>query len=337
MQRRPATLEDVAAKAGVSRQTASRAVNGKREIRPETRDRVLDAAAALGYEPNTFARGLVTHRSSTIGLVVGDITNPFFPDVSRGVLEEAEQHDLVTLVCNLGFGWDTLKPLRALARRAVDGFIVFPALVDEEKIADFAGTYGPLVVVDAPFDYPTISTVRIDWTAGVQAAAAHLAASSSRVAILNAHREHASSERVDLFRGFARAEGLHTADDAVVPDDMTVDGGRRATSNLLAAGVRFDALFAYNDLMAIGALETLAEAGIRVPEDCRVVGCDDIPLAAHLSPPLSSVAVDRYALGTLAMQELHRRVQDPDAPAGRLRVDVSLVERASTTVGAAGR
>jgi len=324
------TLEHVAAKAGVSRQTASRAINGKAEIRDETRDRVLRAAADLGYVPNAFARGLVTHRSDTIGLIVGDITNPFFPDVARGVLDEGEVRDLVTLVCNLGLGWDTLRPLRALAQRGVDGYVIFPAVADRDRVLAFADDHGPVVIVDAPFAHPAMSTIGIDWTVGAEAAARHLAVGSTRIGILAAHSGHASSDRVDVFRRVATELGCTVDDHAVAVEDMTFAGGRQATAELLARGLEFDAIFAYNDLMALGAMHTLAEAGVRVPEDCKVVGCDDIELAGYASPSLSSLRVDGYGLGVLAMQELHRRITDPDAPPQHHIVDVSLVKRDSS-------
>lgn len=324
------TLEHVAAKAGVSRQTASRAINGKAEIRNETRARVLQAAADLGYVPNAFARGLVTHRSDTVGLIVGDITNPFFPDVARGVLEEAEARDLVTLVCNLGLGWDTLRPLRALAKRGVDGYVIFPAVADRDRVIAFADDHGPVVIVDAPFAHPAMSTIGIDWTVGAETAARHLAIGSTRIAILGAHSGNSSSERVDVFRRVAAELGCAVADEAIAVEDMTIAGGRQATGELLARGVEFDAIFAYNDLMALGAMHTLTEAGLRVPEDCRIVGCDDIELAGYASPTLSSLRVDGHGLGVLAMQELHRRISDPDALPEHHIVDVSLVRRGSS-------
>lgn len=330
MPQRSVTLEHVAAKAGVSRQTASRAINGKAEIRNETKARVLQAAADLGYVPNAFARGLVTHRSDTVGLIVGDITNPFFPNVARGVLEAAEARDLVTLVCNLGLGWDTLRPLQALAQRGVDGYVLFPAVADRERVIAFADDHGPVVIVDAPFAHPAMSTIGIDWLVGAEAAAHHLATGSASIAILGARPGHASSERVDAFRRVAAEHGCIITDKAIADEEMTVTGGRRATHELLARRVEFDALFAYNDLMALGAMRTLTEAGIRVPEDCRVVGCDDIELASFASPTLSSVRVDGHGLGVLAMQELHRRIAEPEAPPRHQLVDATLVVRDSS-------
>ncbi|MEM9563548.1 MAG: LacI family DNA-binding transcriptional regulator [Actinomycetota bacterium] len=333
MPQRSVTLEHVAIRAGVSRQTVSRAINGRAEIRRETRDRVLQAAAELGYEPNAFARGLVTDRSDTIGLVVGDITNPFFPDVARAVMEEAEARDLVALVCNLGLGWDTLKPLRALSRRGVDGYILFPAAADRDRVLAFAETHGPVVAVDAPYANASMSTIAIDWTSGAEAAARHLAAGSNAVAVLGAMTEHASSARVDAFCREAVRLGLRVSDETMVADEMTFAGGRRAALELLDRGGEFDAVFAFNDLMALGAMQTVAEAGIRVPDECRIVGCDDIELASYATPTLSSLRVDRSRLGTLAMHELHRRIAEPDAPPAHHTVEVTLVDRRSSRAG----
>jgi len=133
-----------------------------------------------------------------------------------------------------------------------------------------------------------------------------------------------------VFRRVAAELGCAVADEAIAVEDMTIAGGRQATGELLARGVEFDAIFAYNDLMALGAMHTLTEAGLRVPEDCRIVGCDDIELAGYASPTLSSLRVDGHGLGVLAMQELHRRISDPDAPPEHHIVDVSLVRRGSS-------
>ncbi len=330
MGNRPATIEDVAALAGFSRQTVSRAINGNAAIRPETRDRIMAAVEELDYRPNLFARGLVTRQSQTVGLIVGDLTNPFFPDVAKGVLEEAESQGLVALVCNLGQGWDTLTPLNALALRGVDGYIVFPAAVDEEKIYEFADLNPPMVIVDAPFSHPAISNVRIDWQQGAVLAAEHLAEiGCRRPCVISSRTEHAADHRVVSFRERAAELGMPVRADAVAREDMTIDGGRQATAHLFGRDASYDSIFAFNDLVAIGAMEVLAERGIDVPRDVAVVGCDDIMLAAHVTPSLTSVSVNRYALGRTAMEQLHHRLQETHNGEA-VFLDVSLTVRSST-------
>ncbi len=314
MDRKPVTLEDVAARSGVSRQTVSRAINGKADIRAETRDRVMAAVEELGYRPNLFARGLVTRRSQTIGLIVGDLTNPFFPDVARGVLDQAEANDLIVLVANLGQGWDTLGPLDALALRGVDGYILFPAVSDEEKIGAFANSNGPIVVVDAPFEHPAISRLAIDWERGGELVAEHLASTGrKRPCVITAPADQAADHRVEFFRSHAAARGIPIPDDAVAAGDQTIDGGRAAVSQLLAGG--YDAVFAFNDLMAIGAMQVLLESGVSVPDQWAVVGCDDIMLAANVTPALTSIHLDRYEIGCSAMRLLLERLgESTDSP-----------------------
>jgi LacI family transcriptional regulator len=157
------TIIDVARAAGVSRQTVSRAMNDKGEISPETRDRVLKAVEELGYRPNRLAQGMVTQRTKTVGLVMADITNLFFPEVARGVQDVCRQHDYNVLMCNTDDDpQEEMKTLNSLMAQRVDGIIMISSSADATALESFMETFSPLVILNRMLDHPNVSSIMVD-------------------------------------------------------------------------------------------------------------------------------------------------------------------------------
>lgn len=290
------TIDDVARVAGVSRQTVSRAMNGKGEISAATRRKVLATIEELDYRPSMFARGMRTQRAGTLGLVLSDIANPFFPAVARGVFDAAAARGFSVVVHNTdAHAGREFAASREITERGADGVIgFFEALADDELVALHRRL--PLVVADRRAPDPGVATVSSDFAAGTRQAVEHLLAGGRRVGMLD------GAVGVDHVRRQAFRERVPGA--PVVTGPPTITGGAAATAELLAEQPGTTGIFAFNDLMAVGALRALRERGRRVPDDCAVVGYDDLTLAADLDPPLSTVHTDKYELGRTLVEVL---------------------------------
>jgi LacI family transcriptional regulator len=337
--KRRVTIEDVARAAGVSRQTVSRAVNNKGEISPATRERVLEAVLALDYQPSRVARGLATRRTRTIGLVVPDITNPFFPEIARGVQDVARGADYSVFLCNTDESPDEeLQVLRSLAAQPVDGILLFGSRINDDDAAAFADGYRPLVVLNRVLAHPGVSLILVDNGRGAKLAVDHLAdGGHTAIGMLAGPvTSPSSAQRVEGFRQAMAARGLSTPEDWILPGHPTIEGGYAAARHLLTGHPQVSALFTYNDLSALGAAQACLELGRRVPAGCAIIGFDDVRLAAMVSPSLTSVRVDKYYLGQQAMIRLLAMLDEPDAIFPPVRIDVELVVRESTQESESG-
>ncbi|GAB4540118.1 MAG: LacI family DNA-binding transcriptional regulator [Anaerolineae bacterium] len=331
--KRRVTIEDVARAAGVSRQTVSRAINAKGEISPLTYQRVMEAVQALDYRPSGVARSLATQRTRTIGLVVPDITNPFFPEVARGVQDVARQEGYSVFLCNTDESPDEeLQVLQSLASRPVDGIILFGSRISEADLLAFADHYRPLVVLNRFLEHPGVSLVLVDNQRGAKLAVDYLAhLGHAAIGMLAGPVASPSSiQRVEGFRQAMAAHGLAAPEDWIVPGPPTIEGGYETARQILTQYPEVTAFFAYNDLSAWGAVQASRDLGRRVPAQCAVIGFDDIRLAAMVSPSLTSVRVDKYYLGQQAMIRLLAMLDTPDASFPPIHVGVELVVREST-------
>jgi LacI family transcriptional regulator len=331
--KRRITIEDVARAAGVSRQTVSRAINNKSEISPLTLKRVMEAVEELDYRPSAVARGLATQRTHTIGLVVPDITNPFFPELARGVQDVARSQDYNVFLCNTDESpEEELQVLGSLAAQPVDGIILFGSRTGDDDLAAFADGYRPLVMLNRVLDYPGVSLILVDNFRGAELAVDHLAQGGHRAIGMLAGPVTSPSSRQRV-EGFCRAMATHhlpVAEGWILPGPPTIEGGFEAARNLLARHPEVTALFAYNDLSALGAIQACRDVGRCVPERCAIIGFDDIRLARMVSPSLTSVRVDKYYLGQQAMTRLLAMLDEPDATFPPICVDVELMVREST-------
>jgi LacI family transcriptional regulator len=331
------TIHDVARAAGVSTSTVSRALNGSGRISSRTRQHVTQIAEAMGYQPNDLARSLLAKRSQTIAVLVPDITNPFFPELVMGIERVAAARGHLVLLCNSATEESTWRDLAALRRRQVDGIILIGARLSADRLA--AVTSGiPVVTVDREVPLPGASVVQSDHRAGGHAATSHLIGLGHRAI---AHVAGPSWLSVAQLRRSGYADALAAArlpadERLVVEGDFLETGGYAAAHELIGRGTEFTAVFAANDLMAIGVLAALEEHGRAVPGEVSVIGFDDIHLASYIRPRLTTVRQDIYRLGTRAAEILIDRLDAPGAAAPTQEtITAELVVRESTAPPAA--
>jgi LacI family transcriptional regulator len=301
------TIYDVARSAGVSTATVSRALNGSVLVAEKTRARVVRTAEELGYEPNSAARSLVTRSTQTIGLLLPDITNPFFPELVKGVQLLAAERSYTLLLSQTGNDPDTEQRYLNLFRgKGIDGLLVVGLALGRSKLTKFAASGIPLVSLDREVDLPGIPLVHLDNRAGARRATEHLLALGHRsiVHIGGPLSLTVSQERLRGFLDALESTHLDPRPELVVESDFTESGGRNAAMALVAAGVPFTAVFAANDVMAIGAMVGLKEGGLSVPGEVSVVGFDDIHLAGYTTPALTTLRQPAYEMGRGAAQIL---------------------------------
>lgn len=299
------TIRDVARQAGVSIQTVSTVLNRRPGVSPETRLRVLEAARLLGYRPNAVARSLRTRQARILGLLVADVANPYFAEVARGVEDAARVRGYSVI---LGSTDNDLERIRELLQifqdHWVSGIIAATGHLapDYTRLLAEVTTQIPVVQIGRHLSAPQIARVMVDDLRGGYVATAHLLAlGRRRIAIITGP--------LDTPPGLLRLQGYQQAlhDWGSDPDPALVVEGRfnlasgaAGADQLLARGLTFDGLVAGNDLMAIGAIERLRQAGLRIPEDVAVIGYDGTALARVCDPPLSTIAQPTYQLGQRA-------------------------------------
>ncbi|AHI00095.1 LacI family DNA-binding transcriptional regulator [Kutzneria viridogrisea] len=327
-----ATIEDVARLAGVSRQTVSRAVNDMAEITPSTKQRVLEAVRTLGYRPSRFARGLVKQDTTTVGLIISDLVNPFFPEVAAGVLAAAENRGWHVVVCDTQYRLDKeLSALEVLAHQA-DAIVGYLGSPDEVLERHAAGV--PLVLLERSSQSPRLGSVGIDVEAGVRAGMRHLVSSGhTRIGMLDGAPYPAQSAQNDRrlhFLTVAEEFGLPVDQHWVHVCDQSVLGGFTAMDELLTEHPDTTAVFAFNDLIAVGAVQAARRRGRGVPEDCAVLGFDGLQLGELIDPPLTTLHIDKRRLGELAVEQVALILADrAPSPAQRPVVRPQLVVRRS--------
>lgn len=320
-----ATLRDVARLAGVSHQTVSRAINDKGEIDPETRRRVLDAARQLHYRPSRFARGLVRPGATTVGLIVSDVVNPFFPELIAGVLEAAEQRGWQVLVASTQDD-PGREPqlLRSLAGQ-VDALIGYLFQPDDVVAAAIEGV--PLVVMSRRAREAAFGAVDIDLETGVRAAVRHLVARGhQRIGMIDCP-DAADPARRAIFLAEAEDQGLPVPADAIIGVEQSMAGGESGFEKLHAARPELTAMFAFNDLIALGAYRAARRAGLAIPDDVALLGFDGLNLGELLDPPLTTIAIDKRRMGELAVAQVQRLLAGE--PGGLALVETELLIRGS--------
>ena len=327
---RKATLHDVAHATGVSTRTVSRVVNNEEGFSDETRERVLAAIKELGYRPNMAARSLITNKTQTIGLVVYYLTDPFFPGLADGVERAARQRKhTIYLSTHDGVPGTQREVLDSLASHGVDASIVFPCVGGDGDLRELVDGGLPLVVIDKDIRHPGIGIVSSDIYGGAVMATEHLVAAGREQLAMLGNVTADTQRREGGFRQVMQTAGLEIDERRVIRAEPTIDGARAATRQILDEAPDLTGLFAYNDLMAIGAIDELKRAGRVVPDDVAVVGFDDIPLTAYMTPPITTVRLNREQVGAAAVEMAVRLAGDPRSEVDPVIVPVSLIERGS--------
>lgn len=333
------TIRDVARHANVSVATVSRALNGHPNVAEEVRRRVLDVANRLRYSPHHAARSLSSRRTRTIGVVLPDLYGEFFSELVRGIDQVARERSLHLLVSSYhGNPGEQGAALRTMRGR-VDGLLLMsPFLAGAEDLASELPPM-PVVLMNPALAVERLPSVGVDNHGGAMAMVRHLlGAGHRRIAFIAGPQDNFDAgERLRGYRE-ALAQGAPGVEPWVLPGNFDEASGHAAGQKLLEAGERPDAVFAANDMMALGCLFALGQGGLRVPVDVALAGFDDIPLSRYVDPPLTTMRVEIAELGARAIRRLLDGEPDADggAPAPVL-LEPRLVVRASSGAGAAIR
>jgi LacI family transcriptional regulator, galactose operon repressor len=336
------TIQQLAAKSGVSVATVSRALNGSPEVSEATRHRILELAHELDYTPSAAARTLVSRRSHVVGVILDtgpghpDLLHPFFQEVLVGLKHGAGRlgYDLLLFASEEpgnGFG-GTHSYLRRTGHHGVDGAVVLGFDGRDSEIEKLAASELPCIVVDADLGGPRTGVVMSENRQGAALAVRHLhELGHERIAtITGLLATLPGADRLAGYRDELAALGLEPGEEYVVEGDFYDESGYRGTRRLLELDEPPTAIFAASDLMAAGALRAANELGVRVPEDLAIVGFDDIGLASLIQPQLTTVRQDMHALGEAAANGLARMIDDPESPPARELVPTRLVVRDSS-------
>jgi LacI family transcriptional regulator len=330
------TMDDVARVARVSKQTVSAVINNKSGISEKTRARVRQIIARLDYHPNLLAGSLRAKRSFTVGVVVPTITNPFYPELVRGIEDEAQKSGYSVFLCNSDE--DTQKEIHhihVLRRHRIMGLVTSTAHGDpawSEAIQNLASQNVPVVVVGPARPCEKVVHITVDDVEGFVKATTHLLSlGHDRIGMImppkGAEKE---SPRVTGFLKAHALNGKTVPAELVVPGGWYVEDGRNGAGQLMNLPVPPTAIVAPNDMAAIGAITRLKELGYRVPEDIAVVGYDNIKIAEWYDPALTTVDQPHYQMGRRAMQEMLRRLERPTDPAEVITFETTLIVRRSS-------
>ena len=328
------TISDVARRAGVSAMTVSRVINGSGHTSPEARARVEQAIAELGYVPNAVARHLRSKRSKTIGLVITDITNPFFTSIARGAEDVAGPHGFGVLFCNTDESEaDEVAYVSMLLERQIDGVLLVPASASSRSLKLLRDRHVPVVVLDRRVRAPRVDVVRGDSEGGAYGLVRHLVSlGHRRIAALAGPRDVSTS--IDRVEGYQRAlaeVGVPLDEDLVRFGGYQEAAGHAMAREVLAVADPPTAIFAGNNFIAAGVLAALRECGLRVPDDISLVAFDDLPSAWNADPFLTVAVQPAYDLGRRAAELLLTRLQRGEASPGReVVLPVELLVRRSS-------
>jgi len=328
-------IRTVAALAKVSIATVSRTINGSPAVSERLSKRVWQAIEQLNYFPNTHARSLVSGRSRLLGIIVENITNPFFPELIQSFEEVAVAHGYEILVSSSNSNPAILTTcVRRMLERKVEGVAVL-TFGEEEPVLDQLMHHDvPMVLAEFKLDDPKSSTILLDYTTGIHAAVKHLTELGHRnIAFLaGPHKLHSAITRENDYRTAMQNAGLPINKKWVVECDHTLKGGVAGFAQLQSLASRPTAILCSNDMTAIGVLRAAYHDGLRVPQDLSVVGLDDIDFAEFTLPPLTTIRLPRADLARAAFEALRQEAEDPMNPKKQREflVSTSLVLRGST-------
>jgi DNA-binding LacI/PurR family transcriptional regulator len=308
------TIKDVAREAGVSVGTASQALRESPAVRDATRRRVQVVAKRLRYQPSALARGLVTRRTHTVGLLISDIANPFFIRAVRAIEDVAQENGYNVILCNTDE--DAAKEtqyLRVLMEKRVDGIILATTAGSRQMVRDVRWRRIPLVLFDRELPGVATDLVKVDGVTGGRLATEHLLRlGHRRIAIIHGPVVRSTgAERLQGYLDALRAAGLQPDPTLIREGNFKQESGRVLARQLLALTPRPSALFCTNNLMTVGALQTLGEQGVRMPKDLSLIGYDDMEWWTLTHPPLTTVGQPVYELGREAMRLLLAQIEAP--------------------------
>lgn len=339
--KKPVTMKDIANEAGVSIATVSMVLNGKdKRIPDSTRNKILEIVKRNNYIPNTVARSLVTNRTKTVGLIIPDITNPFFPEIARGVEDKAREARYSIIYCNTD---DNIvqedRCIDILIEKRVDGVIFAHSADRQGGSSELSRLRVPVILIDRDYEFPNVKgKVLVDNLAAAYNGVTHLIQQGYREIAYIAGPMNTKTGQDRLF-GYEKAlteGGIPYRPDYIKTGDYKREWGIEGTNQLLNNGITFDAIFCGNDMIAIGAMKALKERGLRVPDDVGIMGFDDIYMAGMVEPELTTIKQPNYEMGYRAAEQLIRAIEadsDEESRIDTVLLNTELVIRHSARKG----
>jgi len=332
------TMREVARRAGVSLATVSRVLNKTQPIAPETERRVLEVVDALNYYKNVHARRLATGQSDLFGLVISEIANPYFPEVIRGFQAAAWDAGFDVLLCNTEYNKGRTKSVvRKLIESDVRGVAIVTASLDKTATEELMAANIGVVFCNLGPSERLLSNVTIDYLTGISQAIEYMVGlGHERTAVIAGPEENRTAITIKN----ALLEGLkkHKLEPfPVIHSNYRVDAGASAVRTILSAPEIPTVIFCGSDLIAMGAMSALEQAGVEIPEDVSVVGIDDIAFASLTRPPLTTIRVPREQLGTIAFEALEKMMGLKRHKGAEYYLETELVVRNSTAIARAGK
>src|SRR6478672_11686577 len=325
-------IKEVAKLAKVSTATVSRTINGSTKVSARTAARVQKAIKELNFYPNTHARTLVSGRSRMLGLIISDITNPFFPELVKHFEDQAVQKGLEVIIGNTDYNPKRMTEcIRRMVERKVDGVAIMTSEADPAVVTELTRRNIPTVFMDTGKTGLHSANIRIDYAQGIHEAVQHLFSLNHRRIAFIAGPMNLESARMrrDAYLSGLKSRGL--SDKAMVEKgDHRIEGGAMAMRSLLKLPQRPTAVITSNDLTAIGALGAILHAGLKVPEDISLIGFDDISFAHLTQPPLTTVILSRTQLAVTAFAALESLIRKDAGPHVDYSIPTHLVMRGST-------
>jgi LacI family transcriptional regulator len=326
-------MREVAERAGVSVTTVSHVINNSRPVNPQTRHRVEEAMQTLGYQPNVLARSLRRGVTHTIGVILPDSTNPYFAEVVRGIEDTSFDQGYSVILCNSDNDLDKERHYtNVLVEKQVDGIIFVAAGLSSENIYALQVRGVPLVLVDRHVPEVLVDTVLTDNLLGGRLATNHLIELDHRIigCISGPKGVRLSSERIDGYRQALKSAGISLDPRMIVEGDFQYQSGYEGSKALFNQQPSPTAIFACNDLMAIGVYRFAHENNLNVPEQLSIVGFDDVRLSAYTNPPLTTVHQSKHEMGSKAAKLLMTRIADQDLEPRQEILATNLIIRGST-------
>ncbi len=309
-----ANIREVAEKAGVSVATVSRVLNHPETVSSGTKELVRLKMKELEYTPNNLARGLALNKTYSIALLIPNILNPLYPEVAKGVEDVAHSHGYNLLLCNTEENPEKERAyLHLLSNRSVDGCIVTSSLLSYRELMEIQGDALPLALIGRPREAEGVHCVFTDFTEGGYLAVQYLIEQGyTRIAhISGPEKLPESRDKLAGYRKALKQHGLPLEDTLVLEGDNEVEGGYLAAKRFIQAGHLPEAIFAANDLMAMGALDVLKSSGVGVPEEVALVGYDNIRMSSLVEPKLTTIANPVYKMGLIAARLLFDSLNRP--------------------------
>ncbi|SFS09292.1 transcriptional regulator, LacI family [Granulicella pectinivorans] len=331
--KRKIDIHYVAAHAGVSIATVSRALNRVPTVDPALAERVWKSVAELNYLPNTQARALVSGKSKLLGLIVSEITNPFFPELIQEFERVAVERGYEILIASTSHDPAKMEVVaRRMLERKVDGVAIMTFGFGETFIERFAAIDIPSIFIDSPSKQPRSSTLSVDYREGLYEAVQHLAVLGHRkIGFITGPLHLVSAQaRRTAFLDCLKSSGLPAEKSWIIEGDHTLDGGRDAMNKILALNHWPTAIMCSNDMTAIGVQHALFEAKLRVPEDFSLIGFDNIHLAEYTIPPLTTIRMSCKDLAQKAVRSLLSHLQPDGRPETEAVIPTRLIVRQTT-------